>query len=90
MNMTNDNPQDTLEIDVNAIPLDELIIAIGGVLFSGTELQEIDTILLEKLIDAAPEADKEPACAENDTKDPANADKPTLVNLFILITPFYC
>jgi len=50
MNMTNDNPQDTLEIDVNAIPLDELIIAIGGVLFSGTELQEIDTILLEKLI----------------------------------------
>ena len=51
MNMTNDNPQDTLEIDVNAIPLDELIIAIGGVLFSGTELQEIDTILLEKLID---------------------------------------
>ena len=51
MNMTNDNPQDTLEIDVNSIPLDELIIAIGGVLFSGTELQEIDTILLEKLID---------------------------------------
>ena len=51
MNMTNDNPQDTLETDVNAIPLDELIIAIGGVLFSGTELQEIDTILLEKLID---------------------------------------
>ena len=51
MNMTNDNPQDTLEIDVNAIPLDELIIALGGDLFSGTELQEIDTILLEKLID---------------------------------------
>ena len=38
-------------IAVNAIPLDELIIALGGVLFSGTELQEIDTILLEKLID---------------------------------------
>ena len=51
MNMTNDNPQDTLEIDVNAIPLDELIIAIGGVLFSGAELQEIDTILLNKLRD---------------------------------------
>ena len=51
MNMTNDNPKDTLEIDVNAIPLDELIIAIGGVLFSGAELQEIDTILLTKLID---------------------------------------
>ena len=51
MNRTNDKSQDTLEIDVNAIPLDELIIALGGVLFSGTELQEIDTILLEKLID---------------------------------------
>lgn len=51
MNMTNDNPKDTLEIDVNAIPLDELIIAIGGVLFSGAELQEIDTVLLTKLID---------------------------------------
>ena len=51
MNMTNDNPKDTLEVDVNAIPLDELIIAIGGVLFSGAELQEIDTILLTKLID---------------------------------------
>ena len=51
MNMTNDNPQDTLEIDVNAIPLDELIIALGGVLFYGAEIQEIDTRLLEKLID---------------------------------------
>ena len=51
MNMTNDKTKDTLEIDVNAIPLDELIIAIGGVLFSGAELQEIDTILLTKLID---------------------------------------
>ena len=51
MNMTNDNPQDTLEIDVNAIPLDELIIALGGVLFSGVEIQEIDIRLLEKLID---------------------------------------
>mgnify|MGYP003111395671 CR=1 FL=1 len=51
MNMTNDKTKDTLEIDVNAIPLDELIIAIGGVLFSGAELQEIDTVLLTKLID---------------------------------------
>ena len=51
MNMTNDKSQDTLEIDVNAIPLDELIIALGGVLFSGAEIQEIDTRLLEKLID---------------------------------------
>tara|TARA_R100001082_G_scaffold55272_4_gene30434 strand:+ start:42 stop:257 length:216 start_codon:yes stop_codon:yes gene_type:complete len=49
--MTNDKTKDTLEIDVNAIPLDELIIAIGGVLFSGAELQEIDTVLLTKLID---------------------------------------
>jgi|TARA_R100000329_G_C7614265_1_gene218033 hypothetical protein len=51
MNMTNDKTKDTLEIDVNDIPLDELIIAIGGVLFSGAELQEIDTVLLTKLID---------------------------------------
>jgi len=51
MNMTNDKIKDTLTIDVNEIPLDELIIAIGGVLFSGAELQEIDTVLLTKLID---------------------------------------
>ena len=51
MNMTNDKTKDTLEIDVNDIPLDELIIAIVGVLFSGAELQEIDTVLLTKLID---------------------------------------
>jgi hypothetical protein len=49
--MTNDKIKDTLTIDVNEIPLDELIIAIGGVLFSGAELQEIDTVLLTKLID---------------------------------------
>ena len=51
MNMTNDKIKDTLTIDANEIPLDELIIAIGGVLFSGAELQEIDTVLLTKLID---------------------------------------
>jgi hypothetical protein len=34
---------------------------------------------LENVKEADPDADKEPACAENATKDPANADKPTLV-----------
>ena len=51
MNMTNDKIKDTLTIDVNEIPLDELIISIWGVLFSGAELQEIYTVLLTKLID---------------------------------------
>ena len=49
--MTINEEKNFLEIDVDAIPLDELIIAIGGVLFSGAELQEIDTILLNKLRD---------------------------------------
>ena len=46
--MTINEEKNFLEIDVDAIPLDELI---GGVLFSGIELQEIDTILLNKLRD---------------------------------------
>jgi len=47
--MTTDKERDSIEIDITAIPLDELITAIGGVLFSGTELYEIDTVLLHKL-----------------------------------------
>jgi|TARA_R100001244_G_scaffold686_1_gene1366 hypothetical protein len=43
--------KDSVEIDITSIPLDELITAIGGVLFSGTELYEIDTVLLHKLKD---------------------------------------
>ena len=49
--MTTDKERDSIEIDITAIPLDELITAIGGVLFSGTELYEIDTVLLQKLKD---------------------------------------
>ncbi len=49
--MTINEEKNFLELDIDAIPLDELIIAIGGVLFSGAELQEIDTILLNKLRD---------------------------------------
>ena len=44
-----DKERDSVDIDITSIPLDELIIAIGGVLFSGTELYEIDTVLLHKL-----------------------------------------
>ena len=49
--MTTNEEKDSIEIDITAIPLDELITAIGGVLFSGTELYEIDTVLLQKLKD---------------------------------------
>ena len=48
--MTINEEKNFLELDIDAIPLDELIIAIGGVLFSVAELQEIDNILLNKLI----------------------------------------
>ena len=47
--MTTNEEKDSVEIDITSIPLDELITAIGGVLFSGTELYEIDTVLLHKL-----------------------------------------
>mgnify|MGYP003139165721 FL=1 len=49
--MTTNEEKDSVEIDITSIPLDELITAIGGVLFSGTELYEIDTVLLHKLKD---------------------------------------
>ena len=41
----------TIEIDVNTIELEELLIALGGVLFAGAEIQEIDTPLLSRLED---------------------------------------
>ena len=41
----------TIEIDVNTIELEELLIALGGVLFAGADLQEIDTPLFERLGD---------------------------------------
>ena len=41
----------TIEIDINTIELEELLIALGGVLFAGAEIQEIDTPLLSRLED---------------------------------------
>ena len=40
-----------IQIDISTIQLDDLLIAVGGVLFAGTEIQEIDSALLEKLKD---------------------------------------
>ena len=39
----------TVEIDINTIDLEELLIALGGVLFAGADIQEIDTPLLSRL-----------------------------------------
>ena len=38
-----------LEIDINTIELEDLLIALGGVLYAGAEIQEIDTPLLSRL-----------------------------------------
>ena len=38
-----------LTLDLNKIELDELLISIGGVLFSGAEIEELDEILLIRL-----------------------------------------
>ena len=45
--------EDSGEIDINlsSIALDELLISIGGALFAGAEIQEIDTPLLSRLED---------------------------------------
>jgi hypothetical protein len=40
-----------IEIDINTIELEELLIALGGVLFAGADIQEIDTPLLSRLED---------------------------------------
>ena len=40
-----------IEIDINSIDLEELLIALGGVLFAGADLQEIDSPLLVRLDD---------------------------------------
>ena len=39
----------SIEIDINTIELEELLIALGGVLFAGADIQEIDTPLLSRL-----------------------------------------
>jgi hypothetical protein len=40
-----------IEIDINSIDLEELLIALGGVLFAGADVMELDTPLLERLAD---------------------------------------
>jgi|TARA_Y100000310_G_scaffold64093_1_gene59627 hypothetical protein len=40
-----------IEIDINTIELEEMLIALGGVLFAGADIQEIDTPLLSRLED---------------------------------------
>jgi hypothetical protein len=41
----------SIEIDINTIELEEMLIALGGVLFAGADILELDTPLLERLID---------------------------------------
>ena len=60
-----------LTLDLNKIELDELLISIGGVLFSGAEIEELDEILLirlEELIIA------ELIIRENDIRPPKGED----------------
>ena len=40
-----------IEVDINNIDLEELLIALGGVLFAGADIQEIDAPLLSRLDD---------------------------------------
>jgi len=40
-----------IEIDINTIELEELLIALGGVLFAGADILELDIPLLERLAD---------------------------------------
>lgn len=40
-----------IEININTIELEELLIAIGGVLFSGTAIEELETPILLRLAD---------------------------------------
>tara|TARA_R100000808_G_C2138199_1_gene146258 strand:+ start:1404 stop:1604 length:201 start_codon:yes stop_codon:yes gene_type:complete len=37
------------EMDLDAIPLDDLLVAVGSVLFTGTTVSELDTTLLNRL-----------------------------------------
>lgn len=40
---------EAIEIDLSTIQLDELLVSLGGVLFAGAEIQELDTKLLTRL-----------------------------------------
>ena len=42
---------DEIEVDINNIDLEELLVALGGVLFAGADIQEIDAPLLSRLED---------------------------------------
>ena len=41
--------ESTDDLNINKIQLDELIVALGSSLFAGSILQEIDTVLLQRL-----------------------------------------
>ena len=41
--------ENTDDLNINKIQLDELIVALGSSLFAGSILQEIDTVLLQRL-----------------------------------------
>ena len=43
--------EETSELDITKIQLDELIVALGSSLFAGCDLPEIDTLLLQRLED---------------------------------------
>jgi len=63
--------ENVLTLDLNKIELDELLISVGGVLFSGAEIEELDEILLirlEELIKA------ELIIRENDIRPPKGED----------------
>jgi len=60
-----------IALDLNTIELDELLISIGGVLFSGADIEELDEVLLirlEELIKA------ELIIRENDIRPPKGED----------------
>ena len=60
-----------LTLDLNKLELDDLLISIGGVLFSGADIEELDEILLirlEELIKA------ELIIRENDIRPPKGED----------------
>ena len=60
-----------LTLDLNKIELDELLISIGGVLFSGAEIEELDEILLIRLEELTK---AELIIRENDIRPPKGED----------------
>ena len=60
-----------LTLELNKIELDELLISIGGVLFSGAEIEELDEILLIRLEELTK---AELIIRENDIRPPKGED----------------